>query len=131
MKKLMLLLGSCLLLMTGCGKKELICTGTVDEEGIKVNMEVTAKLDSDKVSEVSAVMSFDDVEVAKQYCSLFDLANSFEEDETKKIKYTCREKSIEFENYAQVVETDNDVKIINVTEEEFKKEMENLELSCK
>ena len=131
MKKLVFVLGLGLFLMTGCGKKELTCTGTVDEEGVKVNMEVTAKFKDDKVNEVSAVMSFDDEEMTKQYCSLFELANSFEEDATKKIEYTCKEKSIEFKNYAQVVETDSDTKITNITEEEFKKEMENLELSCK
>lgn len=131
MKKLVFVLGLGLFLMTGCGKKELTCTGTVDEEGVKVNMEVTAKFKDDKVNEVSAVMSFDDEEMTKQYCSLFELANSFEEDETKKIKYTCKEKSIVFENYAQVVETDEEVKITGVTEEEFRKQMETLELTCK
>ena len=76
MRKYILLLFVGLFLLSGCGNKEVVCTGEEDLEGENVKAEIVAKLEDDKVDSVSATMIFDSEESAKQMCSIFDLYNS-------------------------------------------------------
>lgn len=128
MKKLVFVLGLCLLL-SGCGNNKVVCSGSVDEQGLKVKLEVSAALKDDKVNEVSASMTFDDEKAAKQYCGLMELANSFAEDDSKKIDFECSDKSIEFKDYTKLM--DSDEKIKEMTKDQFIEVMEAEKLTCK
>lgn len=128
MKKLVFVLGLCLLL-SGCGNNKVVCSGSVDEQGLKVKLEVSAALKDDKVNEVSASMTFDDEKAAKQYCGLMELANSFAEDDSKKIDFECSGKSIEFKDYTKLM--DSDEKIKEMTKDQFIEVMEAEKLTCK
>ena len=127
MKKVLFGLGACLLL-AGCGNgNKVVCTGTEEEDGVKVTMEVTATLKNEKVNGVSATMSFSDKKTAEQYCSIFELANSMSEDEQVDVK--CDGKKIIFADYTQMSSGDDE--IIGLSKEEFIKAMEDTELKCK
>ena len=128
MKKLVFVLGLCLLL-SGCGNNKVVCSGSVDEQGLKVKLEVSAALKDDKVNNVSASMTFDDEKAAKQYCGLMELANSFAEDDSKKIDFECSGKSIEFKDYTKMM--DSDEKIKEMTKDQFIEVMEAEKLTCK
>lgn len=127
MKKLFGLSLISLLVLTGCGSSNsLTCTGSAEENGQKVEMELKADFDKDdKLESVKATMTFDDEETAKQMCSLFELANGAAEDD-QKIDYECSGKKVTIKGYEKMLEMEG------TTKEEFKKEMESEEdVTCK
>ena len=85
MRKYILLLFVGLFLLSGCGNKEVVCTGEEDLEGENVKAEIVAKLEDDKVDSVSATMTFDSEDSANQMCSIFDLYNSSIENDDYKL----------------------------------------------
>ena len=53
-------------------KNKVVCSGKMEEAGIKLTMEMAATFDSsDKLDGASVAMSFDDKTIAEQYCSLY------------------------------------------------------------
>ena len=132
MKKGILLGLASLFVLTGCGNK-VVCTGKMDEAGVKAEVKITATFKSDKVSKIAADMTFDDEKTAKSYCSLFDLANSFAEKEEDKISYECKGKTISFKDYSKMVDEDDDEnKVIGMKKADFIKEMEKTDgVKCK
>lgn len=134
MKKISILICiSLLLLLTGCGKKksnEVVCTGYMDEDEVRLGMTVTAKLANDKVSNASVKITFDDEDTAKDYCDLFNLANSYSE-ENEKISFKCSSKEIVFDDYSSILSTDDDETIIGKTKDDFVKYMIEQDLTCK
>lgn len=66
MRKYILLLFVGIFLLSGCGNKEVVCTGEEDLEGENVKAEIVAKLKDDKVDTVSATMIFDSEDSANQ-----------------------------------------------------------------
>ena len=132
MKKGILLGLASLFILTGCGGNKVVCTGKMDEAGMKAEVKVTATLKSDKVSNIAADMTFDDESTAKSYCSLFELANSFAEKEEDKISFECKGKTISFKDYSKMVDDDEDTKIIGMSKADFIKEMEKTDgVKCK
>lgn len=124
MKKYALLVLTCLLVLTGCGKKgnEVVCTGKVSDDSMEYTMKLIAEFEKDKVSKVKAEMIFDNEDNAKKYGSLLELMNNFA-DEDKKIDFERKGKTITFKNYSQLAdaEDDDDIKFIGLSKEEFKK----------
>ena len=154
MKKGLILGLACLVVLSGCGKKDeakanntkkdnskssekvgkntVVCTGKVDEEGLTAEMKVTASLKAGKVDNASVSLVFSDKETAEQYCSLFELANSFAESEDDKVDFTCKGKTLTFKNYADFADPDDEDDIIGLTKADFIKLMEESDgVTCK
>ncbi|MCR5787685.1 MAG: hypothetical protein K6G37_01160 [Bacilli bacterium] len=129
MKKVAVLGLTSLFLLTGCGSKNnVVCTGSTNEGGEKISMKVTGSLKGDKIEKVSAKLTFGSKDKAKQYCSIFELANSMASDSKDKIDVKCSGKSIEFKDYTKVSSDDS---IIGASKADFIKAMEEQELKCK
>lgn len=127
MKKLFGLSLISLLVLTGCGSSNsLTCTGSAEENGQKVEMELKANFDKDdKLESAKATMTFDDEETAEQMCKLFEMANGAVEDD-QKIDYECNGKKVTIDGYEKMLE------MKEITKDEFKKEMESDEgITCK
>lgn len=131
MKKILFLLVACLF-VSGCGSNKVVCTGTYEENGQKYTAEIIGELKNDKIDKVSATMEFSDKKTAEQFCSLFELANSFTEDESKKVDYECKDKKVIFKDYTKLSE-ESDQKLKGMTKKEFKKAMQQGEgkVTCK
>ena len=122
MKKGILLGIAGLFILTGCGNK-VVCTGKIDESGTKAEAKITATIKSDKVSKVSAKMTFADEKTAKTVCTYADLANTLAEKEEDKVKVTCKGKTVTFDDYTKLV--DGEEKIVGMSKADFIKAMES------
>ncbi len=132
MRKYILLLFVGLFLLSGCGNKEVVCTGEEDLEGENVKAEIVAKLEDDKVDSVSATMTFDSEDSANQMCSIFDLYNSSIENDDYKIDVSCDGTKMTFNNYTELLSLEDDSdSIIGMSRDDFIQAMEEDELSCK
>ena len=132
MRKYILLLFVGLFLLSGCGNKEVVCTGEEDLEGENVKAEIVAKLEDDKVDSVSATMTFDSEDSANQMCSIFDLYNSSIENDDYKIDVSCDGTKMTFNNYTELLSLKDDSdNIIGMSHDYFIQAMEEDELSCK
>lgn len=130
MKKILFLSILSLFLLTGCGKSNTItCTGTKDEDSIKVKSEIKAEIKDNKVTNVTAKMEFDDSKTASTMCGIFNLANSMAEKDEDKFDYDCKDKTIIFKNYLKLLSSEKDKQ--EFTKEEFVKIMEEEKLTCK
>ncbi len=118
MKKGIVFLVASLLLLSACGKKEVVCSGKIEEDGKTYEVRITGTLDNNKVSAVKASMIFGDTETADQFCSIMSLANSFAEDDSKKIDYKCDGTTLTIENYQNMADSE-DESPIGKTKEEF------------
>ena len=119
MKKYLFLIPVLLLVLTGCGKKQVVCTAKVDEGGQKFEGKIVGTLKDDKIDSVSVSMKFDDEETAKQMCSLFELANSFAEKEEDKVDFKCKGKEITLNSLEAMDSSLDDTKLIGITADEF------------
>lgn len=128
MKKVMVLGLASLFILTGCGSKKVVCSGTTTEDGQKIKMKVTGSLKKDKIDKISAEMKFSDKDTAKQMCGLLELANSFAKDD-EKIEYKCDGKTLKIEDYAKFSEDEDS--LVGKSKKEFIKAMEEQELTCK
>lgn len=72
-KYLLIVLCALVLVVTGCGKKnQVVCTKTTIEGEVTIKEEGTFVLDKDdKVESADAVYTFNDEDLAKNYCDLF------------------------------------------------------------
>ncbi len=130
MKKILFLSILSLFLLTGCGKSNTItCTGTQDEDSIKVKSEIKAEIKDNKVTNVTAKMEFDDSKTASTMCGIFNLANSMAEKDEDKFDYDCKDKTITFKNYLKLLSSEKDKQ--EFTKDEFIKIMEEEKLTCK
>ena len=128
MKKGILLGLASLFLLTGCGNK-VVCSGKVNENGLKVDMKVTATFKNDKVNKLSGEIAFDDKDTAEQYCSLFKLANNYA-DEKDKISFKCSGKVIAFDDFNDFLGDEHEYN--KMSKKEFIKSMEESDgVSCK
>lgn len=134
MKKTLVLGIGALLLFTGCGSNKVVCTQTTEEDGKKMELQVTANMKDNKVSTVDATIKFEDDTTASQYCGLMQLFNSFTEDESKKIDVKCSGKNITIKNYDSVLaSSDSENKVTGLTKDEFIQKMtsEDKNVKCK
>ena len=155
MKKGLVLGLACLLVLTGCGKKDeskadntkkgntkteekasknqVVCSGKFEEGGLSAEMRVTATLKAGVVDKASVSMVFPDTETAKQYCSLFEFTNSIAETEEEKVDFTCDGKTLTFKNYEDFADSEaEDDDIMGLTKAEFIKAMEETDgVTCK
>ncbi len=128
MKKGVLLGLASLFILTGCGNK-VVCTGKMDEAGMKATAKITATIKSDKVSKVSAAITFDDKQTAETYCGLIK-AFATAGDEDMDIK--CSGKTMNIGNYAAFAGAEDDEKIIGMSKADFIKAMEKEDgVKCK
>jgi len=110
MKKYFLLAVVGLLLLTGCGKNQVVCTISAEENGMKVTESIIGELDGDnKVTKVSMEYEYDDAETVKQLCEIVKI--SFPEAE-------CSGKKIILPDAAAMLE-DEETKLVGLTKEEF------------
>ena len=130
MKKVLLILPIMLLLVTGCGKKEVVCTGKVEEEGQTYEVKFVGTLKDDKIDSAKATLTFSDEETAQQMCAMMELVNSFAEDD-EKIDYKCDGKVLTINSLDTYMDEEESIK--GMTKEEFIKAMteENEEITCK
>lgn len=136
MKKLFSLIGIFVfsaLVLTGCGGSgdKLVCT--ISEDGAKG--EITATFKNDKVNGLSAVMEFATEEEATQYMQIVQLAEAFMGEDVK-IGAKQSGKKITIDDMLPMLEgsTDddgNEVKITDMTKEEFKANYEEQGYTCK
>ena len=135
MKKFLVLMFVSMFLVCGCGKSkdEVVCTGKVNEDGYEVEMKLIAKLKNDKVSSLSASMTFADESTANTFCGYLGMANSFAESEDQKIDYECSGKTLTIKDYTKL-ESDGDSEFMGLTRDEFIKkasESEDGTVTCK
>ena len=83
-------------------KKEVVCSGKIEEDGKTYEVRITGTLDNNKVSAVKASMIF----------------NSFAEDDSKKIDYKCDGTTLTIEKYQNMADSE-DESPIGKTKEEF------------
>ena len=124
MKKL--LLAVCvisLLLTTGCGKKQLICSQSDTVEGETMKVDVIMDLDkNDKVTSAKIVYDFGSKEAADVYCELFKTG-----DESA---VSCSGSKITINN-ADAMEDDEEEKVVGKTKAEVKKSAEENGFTCR
>ena len=128
MKKAIVLGAASLFLLTGCGDK-VVCTGKVDESGVKADMKIVATFKKDKISNATAEMKFADKKSADKICSLFETMNNFAEKDEDKLDVKCKGKTLKIANYTKLADEDE---IKNMTKDSFIKEMEQTDgVKCK
>lgn len=128
MKKVLGLSLVAVLVLTGCQKK-VVCTGSLEEDGIKASIKLEGILENDQISKATATMSFNDETTTQSTCGMLALINSISTDESKKITYECSGKTIKIDNYLQLM--DEEEKKDSYTKDEFIKLMEENNLTCK
>lgn len=107
-------------LTTGCGKKnQVVCTGKVSEGGQSYEAKIVAKLKKGKVADGYMEMKFSNEKTAASMCGFMKLANSMAEDDSKKIDYTCKGKTLKINSLAS---DDDDNNFIGMTKDEFIKQ---------
>lgn len=127
MKKVLGLSLISLLVLTGC-EKSVVCTGTLEEDGINANIEVKGILENDKISKAPATMTFSDETASQSVCGMLALVNSFAT-ESEKVNYECNGKTVKLDNYLQMASEEE--KKDSYTKDEFIKLMEEQKLTCK
>ena len=134
MKKYIFLIMISILFLTGCGKSvsknQIICTGTEDDEDGMVTTKVTANYKDEKITSVSAEMTFEDEDVAKQTCDMYDFMNSFADSEDKKIEYECKGKTIIIKDLSNF-DSEEEENIIGMSKKDFISKMKEQNISCK
>ena len=133
MKKFAFLFVVGLFLVAGCGSKknQVVCTGTEEEAGQKVEMKIEASLKDEKISSVSATLKLDDENTAQTYCSFLGLANSMAESDSEKIDYECKGKEIKIKNYESFEASEDGSTIVGLSKADFVEAMEAEGLKCK
>ena len=110
--------------VTGCGgkKNQVVCTGKVSEGSQTYEAKIVAKLKDNKVNDGYMEMKFSDQKTADTMCGMMKLANSMAEDESKKIDFTCKGKTLKINSLESMESEDSDDKIIGMTKEAFIKQ---------
>ena len=114
-----------LFVVTGCGSKnEMKCTGTMEENGQKVEAEVTAEFDKDdKLVDATIVEDLGSEETAKQLCSLYQ---TFSSEMPEGVSVSCSGSKVTIKGFAKMNDSeDEEDKMIGLTKEEFKTKMES------
>ncbi len=57
--------------LTGCGEKKLVCTSTEDEDGIRMDQEITVTYKEDQVTNVKLNLDATATEEAQEYWAIF------------------------------------------------------------
>ena len=125
MKKYFLFAVVSLLLLTGCGKKQVVCSAKVEEAGVSMNVSLIGELDSaDKITKVSYEYEFSDATTADQYCSLIKLAYA---------DAKCSGKTITIEDATAMLEEEGDEKIVGMSKDDFiaTAQKESKDVTCK
>ena len=133
MKKFAFLFVVGIFLVSGCGsnKNQVVCTGTQEEDGYKVDMKIEASIKDDKVSSVSATMAVDNEDMAKTLCGFLGLAKSMAEEDSTKIDYECKGKEIKIKNF-DAMESTEENQVIGMSKADFIKAMEEEDgVTCK
>ena len=121
-----------LFVVTGCGSKnEMKCTGTMEENGQKVEAEVTAEFDKDdKLTTVTMVEDLGDKEKADQFCAMY---NAFASQMPEGVSVSCSGSKVTIKGFEKM-DDEEEESVIGKSKEEFKKAMEEQsegKLTCK
>ena len=131
MKKYLLIFVCVLVLfvVTGCGKSELKCRGTMTQNGVEMKAEITAQFDSDdKLVDATIVEDLENKEKADQLCTLFKTYLNPDEG----IEVSCSGSKVTIKGYAKLVGSTEEG-MTGRTKEEFKsaiKESTNGKVTC-
>ena len=134
MKKYFLFVFCALLLfvVTGCGKNQLVCTGSMEEGGQKVEAEVIAEFDdNDKLVDATITEDLGSKEKADQLCQMYD---AFASQLPEGVSINCSGSKVTIKGYAKIDDNGGEDSMIGKTKEEFKKAMEELsegKVTCK
>ena len=127
MKKYFVIGVAAMLLLTACGSTktdDIVCTGKIDEEGVKAEATYYGYLKDGKVASVDVEMEFDSAEYAKQMCSMYELVKTMAPEEAADMKIECDGKKLTIEGMV-------DEDFTNMTKEEFAKKAEEQGMTCK
>ena len=134
MKKYFLVVFCALLLfiVTGCGSKnQVVCSGTMEEDGEKFEAEVIGEFDKDdKLTTVTMTEDAGSKEKADQVCAMY---NAFAGEMPEGVSVSCSGSKVTIKGYEKFDEEDED-EIVGKTKDEFKKLMEDEsegKLTCK
>ena len=134
MKKYFLVVVCALLLfvVTGCNnnKNKVVCSGSFSEDGLEMEAEIAAELDSaDKVTAINVTYDLKDKDTAKQYCVLFQLM----QDSEKGITVECSGSKIIIKGLTGLDddEENEEDKIVGKTKADFVNAAEAEGLTCK
>lgn len=126
--KLVLLSLLSVLVLTGCGKKELVCTMNTSQSGVNMDSTVTVKFDGDTVEDMNLVM---DMEIPESLQSSKDvLKSTYEaldfkvEDSDKGFKLTADAESKYFKDNLKLGES-------KLKYDDAKKQLEDSGFTCK
>ena len=121
-----------LFVVTGCGKNQITCTGTAEEEGVKLDAKVVGTFDkNNKLTDAVVEYELNDEKTAETYCSFIKMM----EDKDKGITVECKGKKITVTGYANITDEDdsNDEALLGKSKEEFKKfleENDEVKMTC-
>ena len=110
MKKYFLIAVVGLLLLTGCGKNQVVCSADLSESGVSMKISLVGDLDGDKITKVSYEYEFKDSATAEQYCSLVKLTYA---------NAQCSGSKITIPDAASMLEEQMDQKVVGMTKAEF------------
>ncbi len=122
-----------LVLVTGCGKNQVVCTATMEEAGQSMKAEVVAEFDGDdKVKSIEMSYELSDEKTAETYCSLFKLFTTSGEN----VEVDCSGKKITIKGLESIdMDSEDEAdKIVGKTKAEFIELMEKDEeakFTCK
>ena len=128
MKKYFLIVVFTLMLftVTGCGKKQVVCSKSETVEGKTMSVDVIIDLDeNDKATGASMVYDFGDKETAETYCELLKQTGEADKLKCSGSKVTVKD----IDNMSD--EEEDSEKITGKTKEEFVKEAEAEGFTCK
>ncbi len=123
MKKTLILIGA-LMLLTGCGNKEvkketMSCFFQNTNEGYEFTTNVDIKIEDDIVKDATATMNFTDASLAKTMCDIFKQASDANNGDL-----VCGETFIVVNNYHKSVNAKE------MTKKDFKKYLEDQQFIC-
>ncbi len=94
-----------IILLTGCGnstnKQTILCRGTITEEGMTYQEEITAAIENEIIVKVSNKTIYETKDDAKAVCEVYKLSNKNSKG-SNKINYKCNGNAIEIKNYENV-----------------------------
>lgn len=118
--------------ITGCGKNknQVVCTGKATDGGQTYEAKIIGKLKDGKITDGSMEMKFSDEKTASTMCGLMAMANSMAEDDSKKVDYTCKGKTLKINSLKT---WDSEESFVGLTKEEFIKQAteSSKDIKCK
>lgn len=126
--KLILLSLMAVLALTGCGKKELSCTMSSTENGVKMEQTLEVKFDGDTLDDVNIVM---DMEIPESLSSSMDLLKSTYEALDFKVEETSKGLKLTADGDSKYIKENLNLGETKASYDDTKKRLETAGYTCK